>query len=417
MQSVDARGCAIRCGYPRSDLKCICKKALQALPPYDMDDAEIDRLYEEFGLSLRTRAEAEISALRVQQSAALKSDRSKPRDLFRALVTHAPALLAYAGVLAYVVGRVYLQAYNRVLLPDVRFEYGYFSTIASLVNFFPLSLFAAMWLVPPIAAVVNTPAREQELVVRHVRASERADHYIGLAAYLVWVQVKSTFYKHGMLKRLVGIHAFLRLAFRVSGAFGAVRRGVRRNVIKEIGVMRYLPIAAVHSRRSGTLLLTAGIAWLIMFALLIFDYLSRGWNSDVRVLVAMYGAALIVVLAFIPVRTAVLCFRQRVHTVAAVVMVTSVIASLLLAVVMTGQSEARDDLASAPVAAVGLTNGTVRQGHLVTSPSSTSVFLLVGARQLQFAATEVVWVQTDRAGRHSGRLGAALDSWSRRWRD
>lgn len=385
-------------GVPREDMECLCKTAVDALPEFSFDDPETVALYDRFLASLRARANREMEALDGLGSARTDAE-STGVSIYGSVIRRAPALLAYAGLLAYVVGRLYLNAYNGALLPGQHLEYGYFPTIASLVALLPMSIAAWGWLMPVWSAgMMMTPTR-RDRVMKMVSAAKRANDYMDLSTRVVRKMVTSAVpdTQYWIVKVSHRVSQ-LRMTFRLMRQQGAIRRHAHLHAAHRIGALQYLPLAALEGGDFLTGALVVCMAAAAALTPVVYLLLSWAWPPLVVAAAAIPLFGLVALLTAAPIRFVVMAFRERRAIPVAWLTVTFLLSALIAATGVAGHIDAGSNRAMSPTVSVGTSDGMIRHGQLLSTPSSPDVFLLSGAEVVRIPATSVESVSmTDQA--------------------
>lgn len=386
--------CIDAAGNPRFDLHCVCRRAVDLLPAFDSKDADIVALYDDAAQALATRADAAVDSIRVETGDFLEGGAEPQRSRIR-IAQFAPVALAYAGVLAYVLGRLYLEGYNGELLPRMSFDYAYFPTVSSLSSVLPLLVLAMYLILPRLASDAVDTERTREFVRRFLSGWNSSSHYIRLIERLSNRRRAASAVRSRTVRAFVAVLtapsrlAYVWMKFRQ-------RLAIHHRLSRLLPLRRYLPLAVADGQSMVPSVLVMGAASLNLWVVLSASAWLAPWGAALKF--AGYIGVLVVsfFVTVVTSRVVLLTYRSSKHSDRYLALSLTALAAVTLMFLCLGLGQVQAQMARADAAdaTVLTTSGSSIAGRLLSTPSSSDIFLSTqgGVRRIPVAA--VASVQT-----------------------
>jgi hypothetical protein len=393
----------------RFDLDCLCTTAVKALPPYNLADADVTRLYDECMDALMTRARSGVEAV----TEALDSQPRSPHVPTKpaALVSTATALGAYAGGVLYLIGSIYLHAYNNRLVPNHSFTYDFFPTVSALFNWLPMLISSVVILAPAFAARVTVSADLRwtaRVVLQHSHSMANLTRMITLVdRRMILGSLRSVPWRHRLGAFCNHVPHMIRRTVRLR----FIPRSTRPSLRRRVGYFEYLPIALIASPSP------VGIQWLFLIIMTVSGGLLLSipmFPSSNPALSSMLLAAVLGLLAamgFVAMRALVIALRERIHVIYTLVLIVGLAFSVISFSATAGAVSADAALQAAPRGTVVLDRGVTVSGTILSSPSSSDVFVKVGDVTYRIDRSSAVSVEMTRERANDEQLRRYVPWW------
>lgn len=409
MGNSQSRRCFSTQGVARFDLDCLCPTAVKALPAYNPDDAEIARLYDECMDALLTRAKCSVATVTesLDSQLKIKTAPTKPAPF----LSVASALVGYAGGALYVVGALYLQAFNSRLIPNHSFSYDFFPTVSALSSWLPMLITSVVILAPTLAARVTIGADLRWTAAAVLKFSH---HMAGLTRLIALVDRRMVLGSLRSLpwpRRLGVIRRHVPHMIRRTARMRYIPKSTRRALRKRVGYFEYLPIALIASPSPAGIWRLSLLIMMLNIGLLLSSPLfpSRDPALESMVLATILG--LLAVVGFVATRAFVLALRERTHVIYTVVLMVSLAFSVVSFSATAGVVDADAQLQSSPTGTVVLDSGVNVSGTILNSPSSSDIFVKVGDVTYRIDPNSAVSVEMTRERAKDEQLRRYVPWW------